>query len=114
MDSEKIKSRLRKFAKDRDWNQFHTLKNIACSINIEASELLEIFQWREINSVDLKDLNLKEKIGDEVADIMLYLIRFSDIADINLEKVCLNKIKKNKKKYPISSSKGSSKKYNEI
>ena len=114
MDSEKIKSRLRKFAKDRDWNQFHTLKNIACSINIEASELLEIFQWREIKSVDLKDLNLKEKIGDEVADIMLYLIRFSDIADINLEKVCLNKIKKNKKKYPISSSKGSSKKYNEI
>ena len=114
MDSEKIKSRLRKFAKDRDWNQFHTLKNIACSINIEASELLEIFQWREIKSIDLKDLNLKEKIGDEVADIMLYLIRFSDIADINLEKVCLNKIKKNKKKYPISSSKGSSKKYNEI
>ena len=114
MDSEKIKSRLRKFAKDRDWNQFHTLKNIACSINIEASELLEIFQWREIKSIDLKDLNLKEKIGDEVADIMLYLIRFSDIADINLEEVCLNKIKKNKKKYPISLSKGSSKKYNEI
>ena len=114
MDSEKIKSRLREFAKDRDWNQFHTLKNIACSINIEASELLEIFQWREIKSIDLKDLNLKEKIGDEVADIMLYLIRFSDIADINLEEVCLNKIKKNKKKYPISLSRGSSKKYNEI
>ena len=114
MDSEKIKSRLREFAKDRDWNQFHTLKNIACSINIEASELLEIFQWREIKSIDLKDLNLKEKIGDEVADIMLYLIRFSDIADINLEEVCLKKIKKNQKKYPISLSRGSSKKYNEI
>ena len=114
MDSEKIKSRLRKFAKDRDWNQFHTLKNIACSINIEASELLEIFQWREIKSIDLKDPNLKEKIDDEVADIMLYLIRFSDIADINLEEVCLNKIKKNKKKYPISLSRGSSKKYNEF
>ena len=114
MDSEKIKSRLRKFAKDRDWSQFHTLKNIACSINIEASELLEIFQWREIKSIDLKDSNLKEKIGDEVADILLYLIRFSDIADINLEEICLNKIKKNKKKYPISLSKGSSKKYNEF
>lgn len=114
MDSEKIKSRLRKFAKDRDWDQFHTLKNIACSLSIESSELLEIFQWREIKSIDLKDPNLKEKIDDEVADIMLYLIRFSDIADINLEEICLKKIKKNQTKYPISLSKGNSKKYNEI
>ena len=114
MDSEKIKSRLREFAKDRDWNQFHTLKNIACSINIEASELLEIFQWREIKSIDLKDLNLKEKIGDEVADIMLYLIRFSDMANLNLEEICISKIKKNQKKYPVRLSKGNSKKYTEI
>tara|TARA_B100000989_G_scaffold171340_1_gene128356 strand:- start:539 stop:883 length:345 start_codon:yes stop_codon:yes gene_type:complete len=114
MNSEKIKSVLRKFAKDRDWNQFHTLKNIACSISIEASELLEIFQWKDINYTDLKEPNLKEKISDEVADIMLYLIRFSDMADINLEKSCLNKIKKNQKKYPINLSKGNSKKYTEL
>tara|TARA_B100000989_G_scaffold269414_1_gene224799 strand:- start:4847 stop:5191 length:345 start_codon:yes stop_codon:yes gene_type:complete len=114
MDSEKIKSRLRKFSTDRDWNQFHTLKNVACSISIEASELLEIFQWREINNNDLKDPNLKEKISDEVADIMLYLIRFSDMAKINLEEACLNKIEKNQKKYPISLSKGNAKKYTEI
>ena len=114
MNSEKIKSRLRKFAKDRDWNQFHTLKNVACSISIEASELLEIFQWKEINSVDLKDPNLKERISDEVADIMLYLIRFSDMANLNLEEICISKIKKNQKKYPVRLSKGNSKKYTEI
>ncbi|MBH43206.1 MAG: nucleotide pyrophosphohydrolase [Rickettsiales bacterium] len=114
MDIKKLKSSLRRFAKDRDWNQFHTLKNIACSISIESSELLELFQWREIKGIDLKDPNLKVKISDEVADIFLYLIRFSDIAEINLEEVCLNKIKKNQKKYPISLSKGNSKKYTEL
>ena len=114
MDIKKLKSSLRRFAKDRDWNQFHTLKNVACSISIEASELLEIFQWKEINSIDLTDPNLKERVSDEVADIMLYLIRFSDMANLNLEEICIAKIKKNQKKYPVILSKGNSKKYTEI
>ena len=113
MNEKKLQKILREFAQKREWEQFHNLKNLAISINIETSELLEIFQWKndaEIES-DLKKKTIKEKISDEVADIMLYLLRFSDIAKIDIEKSCLNKIKKNKKKYPIKLSKGNSKKY---
>ena len=73
-----------------------------------------IFQWKndaEIKS-DLKKKTIKDQISDEVADIMLYLLRFSDLAKIDIEKSCLKKIKKNEKKYPISLSKGKATKYN--
>ena len=107
---------MREFAKKRDWDQFHNLKNLAISINLESSELLEIFQWDKSEDIDykLKEKKIKEKISDEVADIMLYLLRFSDIAKIDIEKSCLDKIKKNKKKYPIKLSKGNSKKYTSL
>ena len=114
MDEIKIKLILRKFAKKRNWDQFHTLRNLATALSVEASELLEIFQWFNEDKTKKIDKNLKNKISEEVADIMLYLIRFSDIAKINIEEVCLKKIKKNKKKYPIKLSKGVSKKYNEL
>ncbi len=114
MDETKIKLILRKFSKKRNWDQFHTLRNLATALSVEASELLEIFQWFNEDKTKKIDKNLKNKISEEVADIMLYLIRFSDIAKINIEEECLKKIKKNKKKYPIKLSKGISKKYNEL
>tara|TARA_B100001057_G_scaffold206288_1_gene207046 strand:+ start:708 stop:1052 length:345 start_codon:yes stop_codon:yes gene_type:complete len=114
MDDYKIKLLLRKFAKDRDWDQFHSLKNLVCALSVEASELLEIFQWTDSTDEKINDVVLKEKISDEVADIMLYLIRFADKADINLEDVCLKKIQKNSNKYPVELSKGISKKYDEL
>jgi dCTP diphosphatase len=113
MNEEKIKNLLRDFAKDRDWEQFHNLKNLASALSVEASELLEIFQWSK-NDGMIKDKETYNKVADEVADIMLYLIRFSDIAEINIEEACFNKIEKNKKRYPIKLSKGISKKYNEL
>ena len=113
MNEKKIKLILRDFAKKRNWDQFHTLKNLASALSVEASELLEIFQWSD-NSLEIdKNKTLKKKVSDEVADIMLYLIRFSDKANIDIEMACLNKIKKNEKKYPVSKFKGLSKKYNE-
>ena len=114
MNEKKLQKILREFALKREWEKFHSLKNLAISINIETSELLEIFQWKndaEIES-DLKKKTIKEKISDEVADIMLYLLRFSDLAKIDIEKCCLKKIKKNEKKYPVSLSKGKATKYN--
>ena len=114
MNEKRLQKILREFARERDWEQFHNLKNLAISINIETSELLEIFQWKndtEIKS-DLKKKTVKDQISDEVADIMLYLLRFSDLAKIDIEKSCLKKIKKNEKKYPISLSKGKATKYN--
>ena len=114
MNQKKIQKLLREFARKRDWEQFHNLQNLAISISLESSELLEIFQWDKAEDIDLKlkKKRIKEKISDEVADIMLYLLRFSDLAKIDIEKCCLEKIKKNEKKYPVSLCKGKSTKYN--
>ena len=113
MDVKYIQNKLSDFAKKRDWEEFHNLKNLAISINIESSELLEIFQWDDNQKVDekLKKKQFKERISDEVADVLLYLLRFSQIANLDLEKICLKKMKKNAKKYPIKLSKGKSTKY---
>ena len=113
MNELKIQEELRKFANDRNWGQFHTLKNLAISISIESSELLEIFQWENDKNDSLKKKKLK-MINDEFADVMLYLLRFADIANLDIEKVCFEKIAKNKKKYPVMLSRGTSKKYTEF
>ena len=114
MDVEKIQKMLNDFAKKRDWEKFHSLKNLAISINIESSELLEIFQWEKNTSINqkIKKKKFKDKVSEEVADVLLYLLRFSEIANLDLEKICIKKIKKNAKKYPIKLSKGKSDKYN--
>ena len=114
MDEFKIQKQLRKFCAEREWQKFHTLKNIAAALSVEASELLEIFQWMNEEPDLSSNKEIKEKISDEVADIMLYLLRFTDLAKINLEKACQKKIKKNKKKYPIHMVKGISTKYNKL
>ena len=113
MDVKYIQNNFSDFAKKRDWEKLINLKNFAISINIESSELLEIFQWGDNQEVDekLKKKQFKERISDEVADVLLYLLRFSQIANLDLEKICLKKIKKNAKKYPIKLSKGKSTKY---
>ena len=111
MNIEKINNEIRKFVEDRDWEKFHTPKNISMALSVEASELLEIFQWEKENSEFYKKKENLSKIKEEVADVMLYLLRFSDIAGIDLEKECLKKIEINKKKYPVKLSKGKSTKY---
>ena len=115
MNTEKIALELKKFATERDWDQFHTPKNLATSISVESAELLELFQWTrgQKDWSEIEEVEIKEKIENEVADILLYLIRFSDLAKIDLEKVALRKITLNAQKYPIEKSKGSDKKYNE-
>ena len=116
MDVKYIQNKLSDFAKKRDWEKFHSLKNLAISINIESSELLEIFQWDDNQEIDekLKKKQFKERISDEVADVLLYLLRFSQIANVDLEKICLKKMKKNAKKYPIKISNGISTKYTSL
>lgn len=115
LNVQKIAEQLQKFATERDWDQFHTPKNIATSISVESAELLELFQWTrgQKDWNEISEVEVKEKIENEVADILLYLIRFADLAKIDLEKVALRKIELNAKKYPIETSKGSDKKYNE-
>ena len=114
MNVSKIQKKLKDFAKEREWEKFHNLKNLAISISIEASELMEIFQWEDSKSIFWKKKKNFKQIEHEVADVMLYLLRFADIAKIDIEKVCVDKIKINSHKYPVNKSKGRSTKYNKL
>jgi len=96
-----------KFRDDRNWKQFHTPENLAKSISIEASELLENYQWGS-RSADI------ENIKEEVADIFGYLLLFCDSLDIDLLDVANKKVIKNSEKYPIEKSYGKSTKYNKL
>ena len=99
---EKLRKIQSEFARERHWDKYHIPKNLAMALSVEASELLEIFQWLDNDEIEakLKDKQFKESIEDEVADILLYLIRIAEKTEIDIEKATLRKIEKNRKKYP--------------
>ena len=108
-----LQQRLKKFAVDRNWEQFHSPKNIAMAISGEAGELIEHFQWlTEQQSYDL-DADKKQEVALEMADIFIYLFRLAERLDINLIDKVYEKVEINEKRYPAEKVKGSSKKYNE-
>lgn len=108
---ELIKHKLRDFAEERDWDQFHSPKNLAMALNVEAAELLEHFQWlTEPQSASLNAETLNE-VAEEIADIQLYLMRLADKLGVDIVAASLAKIEKNAKKYPADKVRGSSKKY---
>lgn len=110
----KLQEKLRKFAKTREWEQFHSPKNLACALSVEASELLEHFQWmKEEESRSLQ----KEKLGEietEIADVFCYLLMISDKLGIDLIKATNKKILLNESRYPVEKSKGRSDKYTKL
>ncbi len=120
MDKEKldlkiIKEKLSKFSNDRNWEQYHSPKNLAMALSVEVAELVEIFQWSNNGGIkEIKDLETRKQIKEEIADIFNYLVKFIDLMEIDLEEVSLEKIKQNEKKYPIDKSKGRSVKYNKL
>jgi dCTP diphosphatase len=109
-----LRESLRHFAKERDWDQYHSPKNLATALCIEAAELLEHFQW--INEESSRSLSAEQlqKIREEVADVLLYLIRLTDKLDINLLDAAAEKIVLNAKKYPVEKARGTSRKYTEL
>lgn len=110
----RLKEELRKFASERDWDKFHSPKNLSMALNVEASELLEIFQWStEKQSRKLTEKKLNEA-REEIADILIYTVKIADKLGIDPLEEAFKKIEKNHKKYPIEKSKGSSKKYDEL
>ncbi len=100
-----------KFRDDRDWKQFHDPKDLAISISLEASELLEIFQW---SRDDVYCLDKIDKIKEELADVVNYCILMADACNLDLDKIITDKIKLNAAKYPVDKAKGTSTKYNEL
>ena len=113
-DLEKIRDSLRKFASERDWDQFHTPKNLALALTAEVGELVEHFQWETAEQIAKFGPERKGEIADELADVLSYLVRLSDKMDIDLEKAFFQKIEKNSRKYPIEKAKGTAKKYTDL
>jgi len=108
-----LRDRLRKFAAERDWDQFHSPKNLATALSVEAAELLEHFQWlTEAESKSLPPAKLAA-VRDELADVLIYLVRIADKLDVNLLAAAAAKIDKNAAKYPADKVRGSMKKYSD-
>ena len=110
---ENLKVKLKQFADERDWDQFHSPKNLSMALSVEASELLECFQWlTQEQSENLSSEQLSAVI-DEIADVQVYLLRLATKLDVNILDAVAQKMLKNAAKYPADIVRGSAKKYNQ-
>ena len=105
---------LREFAAQRDWDQFHTPKNLAIALSVEAAELLEHFQWAGDKEPEQFTPAKLEEVSQEVADVLLYLVRLADKLNIDLIESATLKIGRNAQKYPVDKARGSNKKYTDL
>jgi len=110
---EALRDRLRVFAGERDWDQFHTPKNLSMALIAEAAELVEHFQWVEGDKSHLLEEKVRPSVEEEIADIFIYLVRIADKLDIDLYSAAERKIVINARKYPADRVRGSARKYTE-
>lgn len=111
---EGLRNELRNFATARDWEQFHSPKNLAIALSVEAGELLEVFQWLTEEQSRTLDAKAHAAASDEIADVLLYLIRLGDQLGIDPVAAAQRKMEKNAQKYPADKARGSNKKYDEL
>ncbi|MCC7199077.1 MAG: nucleotide pyrophosphohydrolase [Gammaproteobacteria bacterium] len=112
-DLEDLKQRLRSFVAERDWAKFHSPKNLAMALSVEVAELVEQFQWlTEAESAGLDDAR-RRRIEDELADVLVYLVRLADQLDVDLLAVTARKLQDNARKYPADQVRGQARKYDE-
>ena len=103
--------RVIRFRDDRDWRQFHTPKDLAISMSLEAAELLELFQW---SGTDLEYAGNRNKLKEELADILSYCILMADVCGLDLDEIMNEKITQNEAKYPVEKARGNAAKYTEL
>jgi dCTP diphosphatase len=109
-----LRDQLRTFATDRDWDQFHSPKNLAAALNVEAGELLEHFQWLKDDESRNLPAPVRSAVAEEMADVLLYLIRMADKLDIDLTEAARRKIELNGKKYPVELARGNATKHTKL
>src|ERR1035437_2305903 len=102
------------FRDARDWKQFHNPKDVAISLSLEASEVLEHFQWKSLEEIKIYTKENKKEIADELADVFYWVLLMSSDLNIDIEKALRLKMKENSKKYPVKKAKGKHTKYNEL
>ena len=112
-DLEELRARVRAFVAERDWERFHSPKNLAMALSVEASELVELFQWlTEEESAALDDAR-RQRVAEEMADVLWFLVRLSDRLGVDLLAAAEKKLAANAAKYPADRVRGNSKKYDE-
>lgn len=112
-DLAELKLRIRDFVAERDWDRFHSPKNLAMALSVEASELVELFQWLTEEESASPDAERKRRAAEELADVLWFLVRIADRLDIDLLEAADTKITANAKKYPAAQVRGQSRKYDE-
>ncbi|MFC2034216.1 nucleotide pyrophosphohydrolase [Chloroflexota bacterium] len=115
-DVQQLRNLVQKFVDDRDWSKYHNPKDLAISIAIEASELLELFQWIKENQLAKITENPKKlvELKEELADIIIYCLSLANVLDVDVSRAVVEKISKNEEKYPTEKVKGDYKKYTEL
>ena len=113
---QEIKDFVKKYCDERDWDKFHNAKELAIALSLEAGELLAPFRFKSEKEIEelFKDAKKKEHIGEEMADVLYFLVRLAQRYDIDLAEAFDRKMEKNAKNYPVDKAKGSNKKYNEL
>lgn len=111
-----LTQRLVKFRDDRDWQQFHSLKDLIISLNLEAGEVLELTQWKSAEQYDalMGEAAAKARLKEECADVLAYLLLICEKADIDLLQAASDKISQNEQKYPVEKARGTAKKYTQL
>lgn len=111
-----LTDRLLAFRDERDWRQFHSLKNLMVSLNLEAAEVLDLTQWKDDAAVEeaLSDPAFRKRLGEECADVLIYLLLICERAGIDPVAAASRKIEINAEKYPVAKSRGNARKYSEL
>ncbi len=109
-----LTKKLRKFADERDWEQFHSPKNLSMALAVESSEILECFQWLTEEQSKNLDPEALRRVKEEIGDVQIYLARLADKLGFSPLEAAEEKLKQNKKKYPVEKAKGKAKKYTEL
>ena len=112
-DLEELKERVRAFVTERDWDRFHSPKNLAMALSVEVSELVELFQWLTEEQSTALDGKQRRRVAEELADVLWFLVRLSDRLGIDLLEAAEQKLAQNATKYPADRVRGNSKKYDE-
>jgi NTP pyrophosphatase (non-canonical NTP hydrolase) len=110
-DLEELRQRVRTFVAERDWERFHSPKNLAMALSVEASELVELFQWLTEEESSVLDAERKQRVAEEMADVLWFLVRLSDRLGVDLLQAAEAKLAANAAKYPADLVRGSPKKY---
>ena len=114
MNLDELRQEIAQFAKDRDWDQFHSVRNLVLAMVGEVGEVAEILQWVDDDRVsELLNSGGRERLAEELADVLIYLVRVADRSGVNLEQAVRDKLTSNNEKYPKDKSRGSAKKYND-